>query len=124
MEREVTARHGASKPRAGLCRRSLVKSRMWRPVLTADFTLRPINESDLVVLREVAVTIGSQHSFGIISRATTDYMLAGRSSDEALLQHVQVADCLLQLLRVWGTPVGYCGYDLVGAAGLGARHRR
>ena len=47
-------------------------------------------------------------------------MLAGRFSDEALREHVRAADRWLELLRVSGTPVGYCGYELASMDGNGA----
>ena len=81
-------------------------------MLPADRTLAPVTEPEFPVLRELADTIWRQHYAGIISAAQIDYMLAGRFSDEALREHVRAADRWLELLRVSGTPVGYCGCEL------------
>ena len=88
-------------------------------MLPADVTLAPVTEPEFPVLRELAGTIWRQHYAGIISAAQIDYMLAGRFSDEALREHVQAADRWLELLRVSGTPVGYCGYELASIDGEG-----
>ena len=81
-------------------------------LVPAAATLTPITEPDFTVLRELAGTIWRQHYAGIISAAQIEYMLAGRFTDEALRKHMQAADRWLELLRVSGTPVGYCGYEL------------
>jgi ribosomal protein S18 acetylase RimI-like enzyme len=81
-------------------------------VLPTDVTLTPVVEPEFVVLRELAGTIWRQHYAGIITLAQIDYMLADRFSDEALREHIQAADRWLKVLRVSGTPVGYCGYEL------------
>jgi ribosomal protein S18 acetylase RimI-like enzyme len=86
-------------------------------MLPADRTLAPGTEPEFPVLRELADTIWRQHYAGIISAAQIDYMLAGRFSDEALREHVRAADRWLELLRVSGTPVGYCGYELASIDG-------
>jgi ribosomal protein S18 acetylase RimI-like enzyme len=86
-------------------------------MLPADRTLAPVTEPEFPVLRELADTIWRQYYAGIISAAQIDYMLAGRFSDEALLEHVRAADRWLELLRVSGTPVGYCGYELASIDG-------
>ena len=83
-------------------------------MLPADVSLTPVAEPDFAVVRELAGTIWRQHYSGIITAAQIDYMLAGRFSDEALREHVQAADRWLELLRVSGEPVGYCGYELAG----------
>ena len=86
-------------------------------MLPADRTLAPVTEPEFPVLRELADTIWRQHYVGIISVGQIDYMLAGRFSDEALREHVRAADRWLELLRVSGTPVGYCGYELASIDG-------
>ena len=86
-------------------------------MLPADVTLTLVIESDFSVLRALADTIWRQHYAGIISAAQIDYMLAGRFTDEALREHVQVADRWLELLRLSGAPVGYCGYELASMDG-------
>ena len=85
---------------------------MERSVLHPAVTLTPVAEPDFAVLRELAGTIWRQHYAAIISAAQIDYMLAARFGDEALRMHIQAADRWLELLRVSGTPVGYCGYEL------------
>lgn len=86
-------------------------------MLPADRTLAPVIKTDFPLLRELAGTIWRQHYAGIISAAQIDYMLAGRFSDEALREHVQAAARWLELLRVSGTPVGYCGYKVASMDG-------
>ena len=81
-------------------------------MLPTDVTLTPVADADFSVLRELAGTIWRQHYAGLITTAQIDYMLADRFSDEALREHIQAADRWLELLRVSGTPVGYCGYEL------------
>jgi len=88
-------------------------------VLPAAVTLTPVAEPDFAVVRELAGTIWRQHYSGIITASQIDYMLAGRFSDEALREHVQAADRWLELLRISGVPVGYCGYELAGMNGDG-----
>jgi len=75
-------------------------------------TLTPITEPDFPMLRELADTIWRQHYAAIISVAQIEYMLSGRYSDEALGEYAHAAARCLELLRVSGTPVGYCGYEL------------
>lgn len=89
-------------------------------MLPAAVTLTPVAEPDFAVVRELAGTIWRQHYAAIISAGQIDYMLAGRFSDDALRDHVQAADRWLELLRVSGTPVGYCGYELAGMNGDGS----
>jgi len=91
-----------------------MQPRIGRSVLLAATTLTPVAEPDFAVVRELAGTIWRQHYAAIISAAQIEYMLAGRFSDDALREHVQAADRWLELLRVSGTPVGYCGYELAG----------
>lgn len=81
-------------------------------MLPAYVMLTPVAEPDFSVLRELAGTIWRQHYTGIISAAQIDYMLAARFSDEALRDHTLVVDRWLEILRVSGTPVGYCAYEL------------
>jgi ribosomal protein S18 acetylase RimI-like enzyme len=85
-----------------------------------DVTLTPFTEPDFPVLCELAGTIWRQHYAGIISDAQINSMLAGRFTDEALLEHVRAADRWLELLRVGGKPVGYCGYELADMEGDGS----
>jgi ribosomal protein S18 acetylase RimI-like enzyme len=92
---------------------------MERSVLSDAVTLTPVSESDFAVLRELAGTIWRKHYAAIVSAAQIEYMLAGRCSDETLREHMQAADKWLELLRVSGTPVGYCGCELAGMDGDG-----
>ena len=87
-----------------------------------DATLTPITEPEFPVLRELASTIWRQHYAGIITAAQIEYMLAGRFTDKALREHMQAAGRWLELLRVSGTPVGYCGYELADMNDDGAEH--
>ncbi len=83
-------------------------------MLPAADSLTPVAEPDFAVVRELAGTIWRQHYAAIISAAQIEYMLAGRFSDEALWKYTQAADRWLELLRVSGVAVGYCGYELEG----------
>lgn len=88
-------------------------------MLHRDVTLTPITGADVAVLRELAGTIWRQHYAAIISAVQIEYMLEGRFTDEALGEQVQAADRWLELLRVGGKPVGYCGCELAEMAGDG-----
>jgi len=88
-------------------------------VLAADVTLTPVTEPDFAVLRELADTIWRQHYAGIISAAQIDYMLAERFTAAAPREHVRAANRWLELLRVSGAPVGYCGSELASIDGEG-----
>ena len=79
---------------------------------TPATTLTSVAEPDFGVLRELAGTIWRQHYAEIVSAAQIRYMLAARFSDEALWKHIQASDRWLELLRVSGVPVGYCGYEV------------
>jgi ribosomal protein S18 acetylase RimI-like enzyme len=74
--------------------------------------LTPVTEHEFLVVRELAESIWRQHYTGIVSREQIDSMLAGRFSDGALREQLQARDKWFALLRVSGTPVGYCGYEL------------
>ncbi len=89
-------------------------------MLPAAVTLTPVAEPDFAVVRELAGTIWRQHYAAIIPAAQIEYMLAGRFSDEALREYAQAADRWLELLRVSGVAVGYCGYELAGMNGDGS----
>ena len=77
-----------------------------------DPQLTPVTEHEFLVIRALAETIWRQHYAGIISGEQIDYMLAGRFNDDALRDQLQAPDKWLELLRVSGKPVGYCGYEL------------
>ena len=87
----------------------------------AETLLTPIVAADFPLVRALAGTIWRQHYSGIVSAAQIDFMLAGRFNDEALRDQAQAADRWLELLRVSGEPVGYCGYEV---AEVDVEHRR
>jgi ribosomal protein S18 acetylase RimI-like enzyme len=80
-------------------------------MLHDDATLDAVTKHDYVDLRALANTIWRHHYPAIISVAQIDYMLAGRFSDAALREYAQAGDRWLEVLRLSGTPVGYCGYE-------------
>ncbi|NCY02193.1 MAG: GNAT family N-acetyltransferase [Planctomycetia bacterium] len=82
-----------------------------------DVVLGPVAPGEFPVLRGLAETIWRQHYPAIISSAQIEFMLAERFCDEALRAGVEAADRWLEMLRVSGTPVGYCGYELAGMPG-------
>jgi ribosomal protein S18 acetylase RimI-like enzyme len=81
-------------------------------MLYKDATLNAVTQHDYVDLRALADTIWRQHYAAIISAAQIEYMLSGRFSDAALREYAHATNRWLELLRVSGTPVGYCGYEL------------
>lgn len=83
----------------------------------AAVTLAALREQDFAVLRKLAGAIWRQHYAWIISAAQIEYMLAGRFTDEALREHMQADHTWLELLRVGGKPVGYCGCELASLDG-------
>ena len=54
----------------------------------------------------------------MIPAAQIDYMLAGRLSDEALLQQIRARDKWLWLMRASDVCVGYCGHELAPGDGV------
>jgi ribosomal protein S18 acetylase RimI-like enzyme len=82
------------------------------PVLHKDATLDAVTKCDYVHLRALADTIWRRHYAAIISAAQIDSMLSGRLSDAALGEYAHAAGRWLELLRVSGMLVGYCGYEL------------
>jgi len=81
-------------------------------MLHEDATLDAVTKHDYVDLRALADTIWRHHYAAIISAAQIDYMLSGRFSDEALREYANAAGRWLEVLRVSGMLVGYCGYEL------------
>lgn len=81
-------------------------------MLPADVALAPVAEPDFPVLRELATTIWRRHYAAIIPPAQIEFMLGGRLSDEALRGQSTAIDRWIELLRVSGTPVGYCSSEL------------
>lgn len=86
-------------------------------MLPADITLTSVAEPDDAVLRALAETIWRRHYAAIIPAAQIEFMLAARFAPEAVRRQVQAADRWLELLRVSGVPVGYCGYELAATDG-------
>ena len=84
----------------------------------ANVTLTPLDEQQFGLLRELAGVIWRQHYAGMIPAAQIDYMLAGRLSDEALLQQICARDKWLWLMRASDVCVGYCGYELAPVDGV------
>ena len=82
------------------------------PASHKDATLDAVTKQDYVDLRALADTIWRRHYAAIISAAQIDSMLSGRFNDEALREYVNTAGRWLELLRVSGMLVGYCGYEL------------
>ena len=82
-----------------------------------DATLDAVTKHDYVDLRALADTIWRHHYAAIISAAQIDYMLSGRFSDEALREYANAAGRWLEVLRVSGMLVGYCGYELASIDG-------
>jgi diamine N-acetyltransferase len=82
-------------------------------VLPGDVALTPVIEPDFQELRQLADRIWRQHYTGMISTAQIDHMLDCRFSDDALRTYLQTATSWLELLRVAGSAVGYCGYAVV-----------
>ncbi len=80
--------------------------------LCGDLQLTPVTEHEFPAVHELAETIWRQHYTEIITPEQIDYMLAGRFSDDALRDQLQAPYKWLELLRLSGTPVGYCGYEL------------
>lgn len=74
--------------------------------------LTPVTEAEFADLRDLAGTIWREHYASIITPAQIEYMLAGRFNDEALRACCASPGKWLELLRVAGTLVGYCGYEL------------
>ena len=86
-------------------------------MLLKDTTLDAVTKHDYVDLRALAGTIWRHHYAAIISAAQIDYMLSGRFSDEALREYTHAAGRWLEVLRVSGMLVGYCGYELADSYG-------
>lgn len=75
----------------------------------------PVTAADHALLRDLAGRIWRQHYTGMIPAAQIDFMLAERFRDDALHETRAAADRWLELLRVDGEAVGYCGSMLVAA---------
>lgn len=78
-----------------------------------DVTLESIARADFPVIRELASTIWRAHYAGMIPAGQIEFMLGRRFDDRALQEAVEAPGRWLELLRVSGTPVGYCDSLLV-----------
>lgn len=79
-----------------------------------DVTLEPVTEGEFPLLRDLARAIWWQYYPSIITPAQIDYMLSGRFADEALRKRLRTPNAWLEVLRVAGTAVGYCGSETAG----------
>ncbi len=78
----------------------------------AKAVLSAVGERDFPALRALATSIWRRHYAAIIPPAQIEFMLSGRLSDEALRAQLRAADQWLEILRLSGTPVGYCSSEL------------
>lgn len=78
----------------------------------AAAVLTPVSAAEFPLLRDLAGDIWRAHYRSIIPPAQIEYMLRERYGDEPLARVVADADRWLELLRLGGEPVGYCGSEL------------
>jgi ribosomal protein S18 acetylase RimI-like enzyme len=78
--------------------------------MTGKARLDALTEADFPVVAALATTIWHAHYATIISVAQIEYMLAGRHTPENLHRYLQADDRWMYLLRLSGTPVGYCSW--------------
>lgn len=74
-------------------------------------TIEPVTEGDFALLRDLARTIWWQYYPSIITPEQIEYMLAGRFDDATLAERVRTPGVWLEVLRVAGSAVGYCGCE-------------
>ena len=79
-----------------------------------EATLDPVSEADFPLLRDLARSIWWQYYPSIISGEQIEYMLAGRFDDDALRERIRAPGTWLEVLRVAGEAVGYCGSESSG----------
>lgn len=79
-----------------------------------DVTIEPVTDAEFALLRDLARTIWWEYYPAIITPEQIEYMLAGRFDDAALRQRVRTPGVWLEVLRVEGTAVGYCGSESAG----------
>ncbi len=76
--------------------------------MTEDARLDALTEADFPAVAALGRTIWHAHYATIISIAQIDYMLAERFTRENLSRYLVADDRWMYLLRLSGTPVGYC----------------
>ncbi len=81
----------------------------------ADVELTALSAADFPLLRDLATRIWRQAYTGMVPDEQIEYMLGKRHSDEALAELIAAPDRWLEILRVGGEPVGYCGSELIAA---------
>lgn len=74
--------------------------------------LAPLTDRDFATVAELARRIWHAHYSAIITHAQIDYMLDGRFTPENLAKYVSSNERWLEVLRVDGTPSGYCSWSL------------
>lgn len=77
-----------------------------------DIILSPITTADFPTIAHLADTIWRSHYASMISMLQIDYMLAGRYAPDNLRRYIKSAERWMDLLKISGTPVGYCSYAL------------
>lgn len=90
---------------------------MTRPTVgpAGDVSLLPLVVEDFPLIRDLAERVWRETYTGMIPAAQIDFMLAGRFADAALAETIAAPGRWLELLRLDGTPVGYCGCEIVAA---------
>lgn len=79
--------------------------------------LTPLTETDYETVAALGDAIWRAHYSKLISMAQIEYMLAGRYTPERLSKYISASDRWLHILRLDGSPVGYCSYCLTGKPG-------
>ena len=85
------------------------------PPFPADVVLAPLVAADFALLRDLATRIWRQAYTGMIPDAQIAFMLERRFDERALSDVIAASDRWLELLRVGGEPVGYCGSERLAA---------
>ena len=85
------------------------------PAPHADVELTPLSTADFALLRDLATRIWRQAYTGMVPDGQIAYMLGRRFADTALAETLAAPDRWVEILRVGGEPVGYCGSERVAA---------
>ncbi len=80
--------------------------------MTHDIRLDPLAESDFDTVAKLADTIWHAHYSTMISTAQIAYMLDGRYVPERMREYLESDQRWMWVLRVDGTPAGYCSCSL------------